>query len=268
MRRLTSAGIVIMILGIAGGLVLCAIPKIQDAAARTQCQNNLKQIGLALLNRCNSEGTFPPATIPNDDLPCGQRLSWIVATLPYIDQIGVTIDRKKGWQDEANIIPKFFGTDGEMPPHPYEPKIFRCPTDPTVSPADAASLINYIGISGVGADAVERRLGYPGVGFFGCERTLKIEDIKDGLANTIAVMETNSDIGPWTAGGFATVRPLDPAKVPYLGTGRPFGSGHRSCTQAAFADGSVHALPKSMSSEVLEALTTIAGGEKTEHLSD
>jgi hypothetical protein len=268
MRRLINTSIVVVVLGIVGALALCAIPKIRDAAARSQCQNNLKQMGIALHNRYDTYGAFPSATIPNEDLPCGQRLSWLVETLPFMDQIGVTIDRKKGWRDEANIIPKFYGTEDPLPPRPLELKMFRCPADPTVSPADAASLTNYVGISGVGTDAAERRIGYPGVGFFGCERQLKREDIKDGLANTLAVMETNADIGPWTAGGFATVRPLDPAMAPYLGAGRPFGSGHRGCTQAVFADGSVHSLTKSIHPEVLEALATISGGEKTEPLDD
>ncbi|HTU23188.1 MAG TPA: DUF1559 domain-containing protein [Gemmataceae bacterium] len=268
MRRLISAGIVVVLLGIVGGLAICAIPRIRDAAARSQCRNNLKQVGLALQNRYASCGTFPSATIPNEDLPCGKRLSWLVEILPYLEQIGCTIDRKKGWQDEANIIPKFYGIEDPLPPRPLELKLFRCPADPTVSPVDRASLTNYVGISGVGADAAELPLEYPGVGFFGCERKIKREDIKDGLANTLAVMETNSNIGPWTAGGFATVRPLDPATIPYLGAGRPFGSGHRDGTQALFADGSVHSLTHSTDSEVLGAFATIAGGEQTEPLGD
>lgn len=271
MRRLISAAIVVVILGIAGGLVLCAIPRIQDAAARSQCQNNLKEIGLSLHNYHDACGSFPPATIPNENLPCGKGLSWLVAAMPFIEQNNIynSLDREKGWQDEPNLIPKVPHRDPYDdhiigPPIPVgELKIFRCSADPSPSPSDKASLTNYVGISGVGADAAELRLGYPGVGFFGCQRKLKPADITDGLANTIAVLETNSDIGPWTAGGLSTVRPLDPATAPYLGVGRPFSSGHRGCTQAAFADGSVHALTKSIQPEVLEALGTIAGGEKT-----
>lgn len=270
MRRLISAVIVVVVLGTAGALVICGIPRIRDAADRAQCQNNLKQIGMALRNYYDSCGTFPSATLPNPDLPCGQRLSWLVDTLPFFTQIGLVIDRKKGWQDEENIIPKWHGNDGlPNPPAPLgDMKSFRCPADSTVSPIEAAGLNNYIGIAGVGTDAAELRLSYPGVGFFGCERKLKMEDIKDGAANTLAVMETNSNLGPWTASGFATVRPLDPAKIPYLGTGCTFGSGHRAVTLAVFADGSVHTLTNSIQPEVLEAFATIAGGEKTEPLRD
>ncbi len=275
MRRLVNASIAVLILGIAGALVICTIPRIRDAADRAQCQNNLKQIGIALANRCDTAGTFPSATVPNENLPCGKRLSWLVEAIPFIEQNRVynNLDREKGWQDEPNLIPKVPVLDDYDrpigPPKPVgELKIFRCPADPTVSPTDTASLTNYIGTSGVGPHAAELPLEYPGVGFFGCERKIKPEDIKDGTANTIAVMETNRDIGPWTAGGFATVRPLDPAMVPYLGAGRPFGSGHRGVTQAVFADGSVHSLTKSIQPQVLQALATIAGGEKTEPLGD
>lgn len=269
MRRLISALIVVMVLVIVGGLAICAIPRIRDAAARTECRNNLRQIGLGLENRHDTYETFPPATIPNEKLSCGNRLSWLVEILPFTTQIQLMIDPKKGWQDEENIIPKWCPDGLPNPTAPLgEIKLFRCTADPTVSPPEAAGLTNYIGISGVGADAAELRLGYPGVGFFGCQREIKREDIKDGLANTLAVMETNSKIGPWTAGGFATVRPLDPSKAPCLGAGRPFGTGHRAGTQAVFADGSVHYLTNTTRPELLEAWATIAGGEETAPLSD
>jgi hypothetical protein len=287
MRRLVSALIVGVIGVIVGGLAICAIPRMRDAAARAQCQNNLKQLGMALHTRYDVYGTFPPATIPNKDLPCGKRLSWLVEAIPFIEQNRIynNLDREKGWQDEPNLIPKVPNRDPHDdhvigPPKPVgELKIFRCPADPSVSPAEAAGLTNYVGSSGVGADVAEWGVGYPGVGFFGCERQIKLEDIRDGLANTIAVMETTADLGPWTAGGFPTVRPLDPATAPYLGVGRPFASGHRgwnvwpsssstTVTQVLFADGSVHRLTNSIQPAVLEGLATIAGGEDAVSLDD
>jgi hypothetical protein len=270
MRRLINAAIVVVVLGTAGALVLPAIAKVRGAAARTQCQNNLKQIVMGLQNYSDSCGAFPCATVPNEDLACGERLSWLVDTLPFITQVGLVIDRKKGWQHKENIIPKWHGSDGlPNPPAPLgEMKLFRCPADTTASDPDRPGLSNYVGNSGVGAHSAELPLGYPGVGFFGCQRKLKQEEIKDGSANTIAVLETNWKVGPWTAGGFPTVRSFDPASTPYLGVGRPFGSGHRDITLAAFADSSVHSLAKSISPEILEALATIAGGEKTEPLVD
>jgi prepilin-type processing-associated H-X9-DG protein len=281
MRRLITVLVVTLVLVLAGGLVLTAIPRVQAAAARTQCQNNLKQIGLAVQNYQGTYNTFlPSATIPNEDLPCGKRLSWLVDVRPFLEQLGVVIDRKKGWQDGENIIPKWHGNDGlPDPPEPLgEYKAFRCPADPAVAAPDSPGLTNYVGLTGVGRDAAELALGYPGVGFFGCERRTKIEDIKDGMASTIMVMETKRETGPWTAGGFPTVRGLDPAGRRYLGASGQFSSGHSSSwpwlsssatvTNVLYADGSVRGLTESVSPEVLEALVTIAGGEEVEPVGD
>jgi hypothetical protein len=275
-RRLTNVLVLVLVFVLTGGLLLAGIPKVRDAAARTQCQNNLKQIGLALHNYYDSCGSFPSAAIPNDALSCGQRLSWLVDTVPYMEQLRWRIDRTQAWDSEKNRIPKGpdYDTDlySEGPEKPLgELKFLRCPANPAVAAPDSAGLTDYVGISGVGKDAAELALGYPGAGFFGCDRKMKLEDIKDGTANTIMVAETNLANGPWTAGGFPTVRGLDPSGRPYLGAGGQFGSGHRSCqgwfsptvvTHVVYADGSVRALTNSVSPQVLEALATIAGGEE------
>ena len=83
-----------------------------------------------------------------------------------------------------------------------------------------------------------------------------------------------TDGGPWTAGGRATIRGVEPDGAPYLGEGGQFASFHRgggsfSCSQpivttVAFVDGSVRGLTTSIAPEVFEALATIAGGEAVE----
>jgi prepilin-type processing-associated H-X9-DG protein len=97
------------------------------------------------------------------------------------------------------------------------------------------------------------------------------------MANTVVVMETNRENGPWTAGGFPTVRGLDPAGRRYLGAGGQFSSGHSSwawlssshtVTNVVYADGSVRGLTESVSPQVLEALVTIAGGEEVGPVGD
>ncbi len=284
MRRLINVLVGLVALGIAGGVTICAIPKMRQAASRAQCANNLKQLGLGLQNYYDTYERFPSATIPNENLPCCERLSYLVELITYMDQLRLLMDKEKGWHDEENLVPKISISDENHRPIGTKPlgeiKTFRCPADATISPADQASLTNYMGISGVGSNAAELRLGYPGVGFFGCERQIKLEDIKDGTANTLAIMETDWKNGPWTAGGFSTVRSLNFEDAPYVGAGRAFGSGHRRgahwwsptssvvFTQAVFADGSVHTLTAEISPEVLEALATISGAEEIPPLAD
>src|SRR5262249_35803766 len=88
-----------------------------------------------------------------------------------------------------------------------------------------------------------------------------MSDITDGASTTMMLAETTMANGPWTAGGPSTVRGLDPARRPYLGPGRQFGGSHQGGAMVAFADGSVRFLRGTIASEVIERLSTVAGGE-------
>ena len=285
MRRLNNVLVAFSSLSIAGGVAACAIPKMHQAASRAQCKNNLKQLGLGLQNYYGTYERFPSATIPNESLPCGERLSYLVELIPFLESFHLNLDKNKGWQDVENLDSKGpKRDDNDRAIGPLDPPagllMFRCPADGKAPSEGRTNWTDYVGLSGVGPNAAVASLGSPGIGFFGCERQIKLEDIKDGSANTLAIMETNWKNGPWTAGGFSTVRSLNFEDAPYVGSGRAFGSGHRRgaywwspnasvvFTQAVFADGSVRALTAEISPEVLEALATISGAEEIPPLAD
>src|SRR6201988_3028453 len=80
--------VVIAIIGILVALLLPAIQAAREAARRTKCVNNLKNIGLACLNYESSKKSYPPSSTIADDVNTN-GLSWHVLILPYVEEGGI-----------------------------------------------------------------------------------------------------------------------------------------------------------------------------------
>src|SRR5207245_583218 len=86
-------------------VVVPVIYMVREAEGRIACTNNLKQLGIALGDYHGAHGEFPPATLPNVNLPPERRLSWLVLLLPYIEaRPQLLLDRAKAWDAEENRV--------------------------------------------------------------------------------------------------------------------------------------------------------------------
>ena len=253
MRKWVNLLVGMLVIVVAGGLLVTGIFKTREAAARMSCSNNLRLIGMALGNYHDSWGRFPPAAVPNPDLPPEKRLSWLAAIMPYMESnsLWAKLDKKKPWDAEENRFAALTVF-----------RAYQCPSYPSREPVSTLAPTHYLGIAGIGPEAALLPPDDPRAGFFGYERKLRLEDIKDSPDTTLLAVETSAADGSWTAGGSATVRGLDPSKPPYLGAEAQFGGNHKGGANAVFADASARFLHDSLDARVFEALATTAGGEQ------
>lgn len=249
MRRAVQVLIVVLILLSCGGLFSIFVVQVRDAANRAQCFNNLRQLALAIENYHGSHSTFPTAAEENPNLPSEKCLSWIVHIYPYVEasNLYAKMDHKKGWDAEENRFASLF-----------QPKILICPGCTALQGRDFIPTC-YVGITGIGADAVNLPLGDGRAGFFGYERTLKREDLKNRAGSILMLAETSQVHGSWTAAGSPTTRGLIPDGSPYIGAGGQFGGNHRRGVNVTFADGSVRFIEPPINPAEWEAMATLSG---------
>jgi prepilin-type N-terminal cleavage/methylation domain-containing protein/prepilin-type processing-associated H-X9-DG protein len=292
--------VVIAIIGILIGLLLPAVQKIRETAARMQCQNNLKQMALAVHMYENTNQMLPPTHTYQP-----YNGGWLVQLLPYIEQEGLykLMQAKRGGAFTNPIGGAF--TD------PYAATVivlYVCPAEirgrnivyngpdgygnnHTFACTDYVAVIGWDYYSGSSLVGIPYAADKKGILSPWNPYGIRFTEIKDGSSNTLMIGErppgADLDWGWWVNGGNDVMTGVAnthrnysrdqngkpcPAPPYYFKPPEPGGvynpcsnnhlySLHTGGANFAFGDGSVRFLSYSVDYGVMEALSTYAGGE-------
>jgi prepilin-type N-terminal cleavage/methylation domain-containing protein/prepilin-type processing-associated H-X9-DG protein len=191
--------VVIAIIAILIGLLLPAVQKVREASARVKCQNNLKQVGLALHNYEGAYKTFPQARNP---FPLVH--SALSRLLPFVEQENVQrlVDYATPLSSAQNVA----ASQNRL-------ALFVCPSDPVNGqvPGMPDFGSNYVANNGTGT--IGFGLIASGDGLF-TQTPIKIGDITDGTSNTVAFSESILGNGQAPAGAATADTRLVVLEVP------------------------------------------------------
>ncbi len=226
--------VVIAIIGVLVALLLPAVQAAREAARRTQCQNNLKNIALSCLNYETSRGTLPPGSV-NTRISQGSGLGWPVHILPYIEQSGVSQQAVNKYKS----LPDAYGSGMDELNKLLLP-MYLCPSDQDLrnqrekfGNADRKGM-SYAGVSGsyygrTGACPKTKAGEHYCVWQSGSANDIlgpnnfdglliqdwpvPLKEVSDGTSSTFLIGERNYQIRAWMIGAY-WVSPKDPPNSP------------------------------------------------------
>ncbi|TWT59641.1 DUF1559 domain-containing protein [Rubinisphaera italica] len=265
--------VVIAIIAILVALLLPAVQQAREAARRSSCKNNLKQIGLALHNYHDTHGTLPAAYYRDPDY-FNRGWGWGALILPQIE--------------ETNLYDKMDVSFSRIPRDPTSEtqtvlSPFRCPSDvgPNLNPErNDQGMSNYIAVQGADS-AGGFRSNSDDIGDYGGMlfqiSSIRFRDVTDGLTNTLMIGERafvdKAPEKPWLGGqwvgvtynaGYAGVMRCMYNSLDYHLNGDSawtFSSRHAGGVQFVLGDGAVKFLSENIDGETLERLSSRNDGE-------
>jgi prepilin-type N-terminal cleavage/methylation domain-containing protein/prepilin-type processing-associated H-X9-DG protein len=293
--------VVIAIIGILVAFLLPAVQAAREASRRSQCQNNLKQIGVAVQNHHDARRAFPMGRNGMNQF----AVSWAFFLLPYLEETAVY----NSWNSKVEVFRPENDAAMRTPIEAYAcPSRRRAAADrnfdnnnnpPLAGTTGVATLADYSANAGIKLMTGMTNFEGSGGVFGGFSRIeagpifsgshISARQVEDGLSKTIAIGErhlppvpagTPDDMKDYVIGDTASI-PGDTPHTTFRCTGcsgndqndglatslddpdrNKFGSSHSSgVVQCVFLDGHVAGLHRDMAVAVLKALSTIGGGE-------
>jgi len=199
--------VVIAIIAILIALLVPAVQKVREAAARAQCTNNLKQLALGMHGHESAHKAFPGGV---GKYGCCWG-TWVITVLPHIEQVPL-FDKYVNWGGNDSTGIRYGAGTNATDVTVKRPPVFQCPSDFPGAPGGTGTIVNMNYVVNYGntnffqADAtvagITTKFGGapfncytgetgggdgPGAGLFG--KPVKIAEITDGLSNTFLMSE-------------------------------------------------------------------------------
>jgi type II secretory pathway pseudopilin PulG len=277
---------VIAIIGLLVAMLLPAVQQAREAARRSSCQNNMKQIGLAIAQYELTKKVYPPSgTDEILDWNNGRgelNHSWASLIMPYVEESTL--------QDKINFRISALETANEAAAGTVVP-IYRCPSysgpnfaEGNLYPTGKYAIGNYVSIGATDADHMYGVNLKPEGVIYPRSKT-KAKDVKDGLSKTMFIAESREEkLRVWIDGrtGAFTALPYVPGNpimanppialnfTPYFtdGVDCKYGpsSTHPGGAYHLFGDGSVRFLLDTINKATYLGLCTRAGGEPLDNV--
>jgi prepilin-type N-terminal cleavage/methylation domain-containing protein/prepilin-type processing-associated H-X9-DG protein len=284
--------VVTAIIGVLVGITLPAVQMVREAARRTQCINNLKQVSTAIHNFESARGHLPTGINPFGSVP-HRSMTFLVPLLPYIEQQQVWDQSLSDYSLDPSPFLSHLGMRTVIP-------TYQCPSDPEsgkvhwTHQSRIVTTTSYLGVNGTNYTTRD--------GVFFLNSKTRMRDITDGASNTLMIGERppSADLwyGWWYAGfgrdgsgspdmllGVRELNPPVPGVITYLESCPPgpydytkgrsgemcstlhFWSYHPGGANFALCDGSIRLIPYT-ANDILPALATRAGNEVVGSLDD
>ena len=288
--------VVIAIIAVLIALLLPAVQQAREAARRTQCRNNLHQIGLACHNYLDTHSCFPPAATFESKILAGQcawspsgagcgqgtNTAWSVMLLPFLDEASLY----NSINFDINSLARGNPSDPPQNTTGYKQYVgqFYCPSSKTAKMYEASygNHSCYLAVLGRGRSDMLNTLGnwrtdlnaWAGgiITYLKCP--VRARDARDGLSQTLMIGEWDhrGSVDKYTHGYYAhwnmgsrsacdAAKPINSAIGGSTDVLWRFASDHEGGAFFCFADGAVRFLSENMDTTTYKALSTKAGNE-------
>ncbi len=222
-------------------------PSLAEEPRKPLLVRRMEALGARIIEYRDQHGVYPAAPPMTLDIPQEQQFGWLAAIVagqnpngpqplwdrPYNDPLNSQFVRRQMADFINPLFAKVVSEDGFPATH-------------------------FVAIAGFGPDAATLPKDHPRAGLFGYNRQTRLEDIRDGAANTIMMVGVREQYPAWVSGGASTIRAL--TKEPFINGPDGFGTGQPDGMYVIMADGSVRFLRADLPADLIRSMVTMADG--------